>query len=107
MKRPFLRSLRPGQIRADETADIRDESELYLELRTEELVEAGMDPESARRLAEERFGDSGRIEAELTSQAKRLRARKGMKTMMGGFLQDAGYALGRCAGAPASRPSPF
>ena len=40
---PFLRSLCPGQIRADDVEDIKEEIELYLELRTEELVKEGMD----------------------------------------------------------------
>lgn len=93
MKRPFHRAFRPGQVRSDESADIRDEIELYLELRTEELIAAGMDPVQARRTAEERFGDSERIEATLEGQARRRRTREGMMTTMAGVRQDLGYAL--------------
>lgn len=89
---PFLRSLRPGQVRSDETEDIREEIELYLELRTEELVRGGMEPEEARRAAEKRFGDTAKIEAELKRHSKRRRARKGTMMTLGGLKQDLAYA---------------
>ena len=90
---PFLRSLRPGQIRADENEDIHEEIELYLELRAEELVGEGLSEEEARRVAEERFGDAERIEAELRREAKRRRSRGRRMTTMGGFRQDLAFAL--------------
>lgn len=91
-RRPFLRTLRPGQVRSDELQDIRDEIELYLELRTEELIEEGMSPEEARRTAEERFGDTARIQGQLQRQAKRRRARRGTMMTMGGLRQDLAFA---------------
>lgn len=88
---PFRRTLPPGAVRSD-AADIREEIELYLELRTEELVQEGMAPDEARRLAEKRFGDVARIEAE----TRRERRRGGMETerrVMGSMKQDLAYAL--------------
>ncbi|MCH7531718.1 MAG: ABC transporter permease [Gemmatimonadetes bacterium] len=90
---PFLRSLRPGQVRADETEDIKQEIELYLDLRTDELVHGGMDPKEARRLAERRFGDMTRIEAEMRREAGRQRAHRGRTMTMGGLRQDLAFAL--------------
>ena len=52
---PLRRSLRPGQIRADESEEIKDELEMYMELRTEELMREGFGPEEARGIAEKQF----------------------------------------------------
>ena len=90
---PFVRSLKPSQIRADEGEDIREELDLYLELRTEELMAEGLSREEARRSAEEAFGDTMRIEADLRRQARRRRAREGTMMTMGAFRQDLGFAL--------------
>lgn len=92
MSRTPPRSLGPGEVLADELKDIREEIALYLELRTEELVRGGMDPEEARGLAEERFGDRARIEDELWKRARRRRARKGTTMTMNGVGQDVRYA---------------
>lgn len=90
---PFLRSLRPGQVRSDPDEDIREEIRLYLELRAEELEAEGMDPEEARRMAEERFGDTEEIERRLRRQAKRRRARRETTMTMSGLRQDLAYAF--------------
>jgi predicted permease len=89
---PFLRSLRPGQVRSDAAEDIHEEIELYLDLRAAELEEQGMNPVEARRLAQERFGDPKRIERELRRQAKRRDMRQGTTMTMGGIGRDLGYA---------------
>ncbi len=46
--------------------EVRDEIALHVELRTRELIEAGMPPEAARAEAERRFGNAERVRAELT-----------------------------------------
>ncbi len=89
----YGRSMAPGQVASDALRDIREELELYLELRTEELVESGMDPIEARRVAEEHFGDAARIEDELRRQARRRRAKRGTVMTMGGLKQDVRFAL--------------
>jgi putative ABC transport system permease protein len=93
MGKHYDRSMAPGQVAADELRDIREELELYLEMRTEELVGEGMEPEEARRVAEERFGDTARIESELRRQATRRRAKKGTMMTMGGLRQDLAFAM--------------
>ena len=92
-RRPFLRSLRPGQVRSDPDEDIHEEIELYLDLRAEELEKEGIDPAEARRLARERFGDPERIERELRRQAKRRHTRQGTTMTMSRLRQDLGYAV--------------
>lgn len=87
---PFRRTLRPGATRSRD-AEIREEIELYLELRAEELQRQGMDPEEARRVAEERFGDRHAIEERMRRQGRRPR-REGMRTMMTALIQDIRYA---------------
>lgn len=87
---PFHRVLRPGATRSDE-AERREEIELYLELRTEELIEEGHAPEEARRLAEARFGDVDRIEEQMRREARRKREEG--RTMMENVRQDVAYAL--------------
>jgi len=56
--------LRPEEDPGVETvaAEIRQELEAHLEMRTEDNVTQGMDPLEARRDAERRFGDVDRIE---------------------------------------------
>ena len=90
---PFLRSLPPGQVRSDTSEDIREEIELYLQLRAEELERYGLDPAEARRVAEERFGDPDKIGEQLRRQAGRRRIRKETMMRMGGLKQDLVFAL--------------
>jgi predicted permease len=90
---PFRRVLRPGQVRSDLDEEIRDEIELYLELRTRELVDEGMAPDAARRLAEERFGDASHIQAQLRRQASQGRSREGMMRVLEMFRRDLFYAV--------------
>ena len=85
---PLTRSLRPGQIRADQSEEIRDELKLYLELRTEELMREGFSLDQAREIAQERFGDRSRIEVDLRRQARRRRAREGGMMTMRGLGRD-------------------
>jgi predicted permease len=88
---PFRRVLRPGAVRSAD-AELREEIELYLDLRTEELVREGHAPAEARRIAEERFGDVARIEAEARREGGRGR-REGGRRMMETLRLDVGYAL--------------
>lgn len=99
---PFRRSLRPGQVRADPDAEIREEIDLYLELRARELEqEEGMTPEEARRAAETRFGDANGIARSLRRRAKRRHAREEMAMSMSGLRQDLFYALRTLRRSPA------
>ena len=88
---PFRRTLPPGAVRS-ETADIREEIELHLELRAQELVREGVPPEEARSQAERHFGDVARIEAQLRRGRRRSR-RDGGRGAMGSLKRDLAYAL--------------
>lgn len=90
---PFRRVFRPGQVRSDVDEEIRDELELYLELRTRELVEEGVPPEEARRIAETRFGDPEHIKNQLRRQASQGRSREGMMRVFESIQRDLFYAL--------------
>lgn len=90
---PFRQVPGPGDVRGDEEAEIREELELYLELRTEELVREGLSPEEARRVACERFGDRKDIEARVRREVRRRRGRGNGRKMMGSLRQDLAYAL--------------
>lgn len=90
---PFRRVLRPGQVGADLDEEIRDEIELYLELRTRELIEEGVSPEEARSIAERRFGDAEHIQQRLRREASQGRSREGMMRMIETVRRDVSYAL--------------
>ncbi len=87
---PFKRMLRPGATRPDD-AERREEIELYLELRTEELMREGHARDEARRIAEERFGDVARIEDQMRREGRR--GREEGTAMMETVGQDVAYAL--------------
>lgn len=89
---PFRQMLGPGQVRSKE-AEIREEIELHLELRAQELEQEGRTPEEARREALARFGDREEIERRVRREASRRRNREGGRTMTGQLRQDIGYAL--------------
>lgn len=90
---PFRRSPPPGQLGGDPDEEIREELALYLELRAQELEDEGLAPDEARRVAEERFGDTRRIEGELRRRARRRRAREETTMTMTGLKQDLAYAF--------------
>ena len=78
-KTPFFRrAFRITRHRADPARDVRDELELHLQMRTEELMDEGWSESAARREAERAFGDRQRIETEcrdLTRERQKHRRR--------------------------------
>lgn len=89
---PFRPDPPPGAVRGDPEAGIREELDLYIELRTEELVARGMDPGAARREAEARFGDRDEVERRVRREAERRQGNEG-RMMMGEIRQNLAYAL--------------
>ena len=87
---PFRPAPPPGAARGDDEAGIREELELYLEMRTQELVEGGMSPADARREAERRFGDPEEV-ARRVRQARKNGHGNG-RWGMGGWMHDVAYA---------------
>jgi predicted permease len=90
---PFRRTPPPGAVHGDAEAGIREELELYIELRTEELMGEGLTPEEARREALARFGDPEEV-VRRTRQEAGERADEGWTRMtMASMRQDLAYAL--------------
>src|SRR5690606_6923700 len=90
---PFRPEPSPGEVRGDAGSDVREELELHLELRTEELIARGMDRNAARREAEARFGSREEVERRLRREAARTRDGSHGRWMMGRIGQDFAYAL--------------
>ena len=87
------RSLRITKHTYDAERDVRDEVELYLEMRTQELVEQGLDPAEARRTAQEAFGDREHIEGELREiTAPGIEAARRTE-LFGSFFRDIRFAV--------------
>ncbi len=77
----------------DPEGDVRDEIEHYLDLRTREFMEQGMDEEEARAAARRAFGDVERIEAETVRLARRRTILERWRTTMGGWAQDLRFSV--------------
>jgi predicted permease len=88
----YRRTFPPGGGRKDPDAEIREEIDFYLDLRTEELIERGMTPEQARAEAMARFGDTREIAKQLRRRVVRRQRREGRRKMWGGIWQDLAYA---------------
>ena len=65
----------------------------HIEERTRELVAQGMDPASARRLAEERFGPIAPVERALEDSTRRRRERDERFEIANSLLQDLRYGV--------------
>jgi putative ABC transport system permease protein len=81
------RSLRSWLWRVPLQQEIDEELELHLELRTRELIERGVDPRVARKLALERMGDVARVR-QTCADVGRKRDREMRITMWLGELRD-------------------
>ncbi|MGI9625621.1 MAG: ADOP family duplicated permease [Longimicrobiales bacterium] len=83
-------AFRLSRFRRDRRRDVEEEIDFYIDMRTQELVESGMDEKGARRAAQAAFGDRGRIEND-TLQAPVARGREG--ELVGSFVRDLGQAI--------------
>jgi putative ABC transport system permease protein len=71
------RRIGPSDVRPDARRDVGEELRFHLDMRTQEFIDAGMNPEDARRAAAAAFGDVAAIGAELRSaRTRRERARE-------------------------------
>jgi putative ABC transport system permease protein len=80
--------------------EVDDELRCHLEMRAEELVEGGMDPEAAAKEARRRFGDPDRIGRECRSIAASHEAAERRTGLRDELLQDLRWALRRLRGEP-------
>jgi len=87
------RSLRITKHTYDTNRDVRDEVEFYLEMRTQELVEQGMDPAEAGKAALEAFGDREHIENEVREIIAPAVGAARRAELLGSFFRDVRFAL--------------
>jgi predicted permease len=95
--REYLR-LRPRGA-AEVSAQVDEEIELHVELRTQELLAQGVDPVAARAQAEQRFGDVAARRA-LHDRAARRERRLDMLEQLAGWRQDFAYSARALARDP-------
>ncbi len=72
----FRRTFRITRHQPDVPRDVAEEIDLYLDLRTEELIDGGLPPEEARRQAEAAFGDRQAVEDECQQLGEQLTVRR-------------------------------
>jgi predicted permease len=79
--------------REDAERDVREEIHLHVELRTEQLIGGGMDPDAARAEAERRFGSLNEARPGLELNAKHREAVMRKREWWESFTQDLRYVL--------------
>jgi len=73
--------------------DVDDELSFHLEMRIRELIDRGHDPEQARRLAMERFGDIETRRREMLDITERRGRQMARTEYLSELRQDVGYAV--------------
>ena len=76
--------------------EVRDELAHHIELRTEELVDRGMEPEAARAEAVRRFGDVNKMRTQLTTLGHRRNRIIARREWLDELRQDVTFALRQC-----------
>ena len=79
--------------RASPRDEADDEIAFHIAERTRELIGEGVDPDTARRLAEERFGPVAPIERALEDSTRRRRERERRTEVVMDFTQDLAYGF--------------
>jgi putative ABC transport system permease protein len=79
--------------RASPREEADSEIEFHIQERTRELIEQGVDPARARRLAEERFGPIAPVERELEDSTRRRREREARTELFLNLIQDLRYGV--------------
>src|ERR687898_2907064 len=85
--------LRSALWRVPVEQEVHDEIAHHLELRTQELIDRGMDPTAARTEALRRFGDVTRMEGRLAELGRRRNRTIERREWWSEFLQDVRFAL--------------
>lgn len=87
------RSLRITRHAPDVDRDVSDEVAFHLDMRTQELIEQGMDPAVARRTAQAAFGDREEVEGRARAITAPADRRERRSELVGSFARDAHFAL--------------
>jgi predicted permease len=82
-------------------ADVAEELEFHIEMRTQENMDAGMNREDARTEAMRRFGDVERIRQETQGIDDRLRRRKRLRDLIGASWRETRMAARSLVRRPA------
>ncbi len=77
----------------DPARDLRSEIGFHLEMRTQELIDAGMTPEAARLAALQAFGDLSAIQAECRRVAAGEARAEARRMLLTGLAQDFRHAI--------------
>lgn len=77
----------------DVTADIEDEFQHHIKMRTRDLIARGMDPVAAQREAERRFGDMRQIRREVEGIDRTVVRRRARREWLAGLGLDIRHAL--------------
>ena len=96
MKEPRKLPYVPGQPRAEVDSELR----FHLDERIRANIAAGMNPDDARRAAEERFGDVAGVRDECARLLTEERLTRRRRDWFGDLRQDLRFALRSTAGAP-------
>ena len=76
--------------------EVRDELRHHIDLRAQELVDRGLDPETARQEAIRRFGDVDRMHSQLTAIGHRRDRAIARREWLDELSQDVVFALRQC-----------
>jgi putative ABC transport system permease protein len=90
---PIRRLFRLPVRAADVERDVRSELHFYLDMRAQELIDAGMGPKAARLAALKAFGDLAAIEGECRTIASRGARERARRATMTGLLHDLRFAF--------------
>ena len=78
---------------ADVGRDVESELRFHLDMRTQELIDAGLGPQAARLAALQAFGDVAAIEGECRTIATRGARERARRATMTGLMHDLRFAL--------------
>ncbi len=94
------RSLRVTKYAPNVERDVRDELNLHIELRIQELVDSGKSPEDAKREVLRAFGDHDRITRECESASRANQGTQRMKDFLASIATDIRYGVRHLAKRP-------
>jgi len=99
--RPWRRLIRvPRPVARQAREDVDAEIAFHLDMRTDELVAAGLEPDEARARAEREFGSSERARRRLEPGAARRERRRRLGRLLEELRADVRYAMRGLTGSP-------
>ena len=93
MQNPFSRSRKARPFESPPQDEVESELAYHVERRIDEYISQGMDPETARVRALERFGDVRRVRSECTQMLEADRRATARRDWLGDLRQDLRYGV--------------